>query len=641
MHRIRTTRYVTFLLLFWLANNAFAYEIGTQYNTGTAQIRGQSFVPSQASRSPLGVPFPTGFEPSDLAGQSYLYEVELLFADAALAPGEIFLFSSLPSPAASVSGDGALATAQFGSGCSGSRCKYFFQNTVALNYDDTYFLVFPSCAALITGNNSGADDYPAGDSIVSPDCSAPGRSALSISRAREDAAFIARFFNASPNPVADFRAGNQGLSSVSGAPALVGQDFTQVTVETVLGQDSPAHPMDGALMLDTLSLAASNAYSVAMLLRVDETAQFRKLLDVSDRQSDTGLYVVNNLLNFFDQVSAPNQDFPPDTWLQVLLQRDPFGLVRVSINDTQQFFFDDFDTRVATLSPAQRMTFFADDFVTAPAENPGGAWARIRLFDNAGASLSGLSAFPDEGADRFENDNGPFRADLGLNGTAGRFRTLHSNEDEDWLYAGVACQTDNNWNIADVLGNLVLYSDDPRFQPLVEFYPQTALADPNTPPSFTAGACGQQQRLLMPAPNDTFIRIRNCPDVPISVTDAINYRVENLSRDLRVCAAAVLIQGTVTDSSSGDPVGGVYILGDGNSAGFSNPADGTYRILVTDFTQMTLGIVSPFWEAPTQTVDEILDNVMAGGTLTVDFQVTRKGTLFKDSLEETNPFQLP
>ncbi len=97
----------------------------------------------------------------------------------------------------------------------------------------------------------------------------------------------------------------------------------------------------------------------------------------------------------------------------------------------------------------------------------------------------------------------------------------------------------------------------------------------------------------------------------------------------------------MTEAGTGNPVGGVFILGDDNSSGFANPADGSYSILVTDFSQMTLNVVSPFWEATPQTLDETTDMVMAGDTLTVDFQVTRKGSLFKDSLEQSNPFVLP
>ena len=73
----------------------------------------------------------------------------------------------------------------------------------------------------------------------------------------------------------------------------------------------------------------------------------------------------------------------------------------------------------------------------------------------------------------------------------------------------------------------------------------------------------------------------------------------------------------------------MFVIGDDNSAGFSAPGTGAYQILVTDFEEMTLNVVSEQWEAD----PVVVPTTNPGFGITVDIQVAKKGGLFDDSFE--------
>lgn len=613
-----------------------AFEIGSVQNQGTAIYRGQTFVPSTTGVAMSPALVLSDFPPKATAGKAYLYEIVLRVPPGGNGPGTIHLFDQLPTAAEASTGSGAIASANLRT-CRGSSdgigdaCDYEFEPT-ELDFAGLVFAAFSECAQFIASNAPGSDDYPAGQPLVDSDCGQPADGIIDTLSGTDDAAFIARFLNPHPHLVADFAAGNAGVSSIAGAAPLVGPDLNATTTAQIDNQTVTVHPMQGGVELQ--SAAPANNYTVAMLLQLDDVSGASKLLDFAGGQSDVGIYVVDSGVEFRSSVtgfnSGPGQ-FPANTWQQFVFDQNQ-SFVTAVVDDRLQFqMIDDLDD---TLGPTLRL--FSDDIVSAGTESTAGAWARILVFSPLGSlqQPEKLHLTPITGSDPFENDNLPSRADLGQDGTAGHLRNFHTSTDEDWLYLGRRCDIPNAWSQAGT-EVMLLVSDDARFEPIVEVYPQSALAASSPTPSATYGACGSSSPLQLPALDDSFLRIRNCPSVPIAEQLPVNYHIEVMFTDSVVCSPAVLISGTVAEAGTGSPVGGVFILGSDNSAGFSSPGDGSYAILVTDFGEMTLNVISPLWEAqPT-----VVPTSMPGFGITLDLEVTRKGSIFSDQFEDRpDPF---
>jgi hypothetical protein len=131
---------------------------------------------------------------------------------------------------------------------------------------------------------------------------------------------------------------NNFASSVAGAPDLValnptgagGFDLDTVagiparTVYHVGGSVDPA--LQGGLQFDTTGLLAADSYSVALTFKLfDRQDDWRRILDVSDRQSDSGLYVDpgNNLAIYPD--SGSNVAFTNGVYRNIVLTVGPAG----------------------------------------------------------------------------------------------------------------------------------------------------------------------------------------------------------------------------------------------------------------------------------------------------------------------------
>ncbi|MEM7704442.1 MAG: hypothetical protein AAF358_02760 [Pseudomonadota bacterium] len=622
--------------LLFLTEPAASYQIGTIQENGSAQFRGQVFVPSSPGVTPDDRILPSEqFPPLGLNGQAYLSGIALRIATDAQAPAMIHFFAQLPSASQATSGEGALASATLricrGDGGPGQACDYGI-DPLELPFDQPVFAVFSECATAVVSAASGDDDYPAGQPILDSNCAAPESGSLSLASGPGDVAFVASFLNPTPNRIADYQAGNGGQGNGDNVPPLSGPSLGSTSNELIDGRLVPTHDMAGGVALPTSVLIPAGNFVLSALLRLDDTQGFRKLLDFKNLKSDNGIYANNGELSFFPFTSSGQSDLAEGAWQSLVVERID-NLVRIRLDAEFKLFVID-NAQDALPDADQLLNFFVDDQTTGGVEDPLGRWARIQLFQN----ISGLQGPPPrlsaDGADPFENDNLPSRADLGQNGPAGSFRTFHVPDDEDWLYGGVPCDIPNYWGET---GNaaLVVSSDDPRFAPIVEYYPQAALADPMAQPTETFGSCATRERLVIPPIIDSFVRLRNCENPTVSPAAPIRYEINSLQPDAVVCSPALLIRGTVTEAGSGNPVGGVFILGEDNSAGFSSPTDGAYRILVTDFDQMTLNVISTAWTAPTTVVESI--DLLNGAE--VNFEVSRRSVLFGDGFEDReNPF---
>lgn len=136
--------------------------------------------------------------------------------------------------------------------------------------------------------------------------------------------------------------------------------------------------------LSTLGLVNNDEYTISMLLELDQTDSYAKFLDVSGRNSDTGLYAQSNTLRLYTGGSGLANAFPPDRYVQATLTRDATHTVVGYVDGIEQFsLFDDPMDPVALISVENLLTFLRDDDSTGNSENSAGHIARIRIFDTA------------------------------------------------------------------------------------------------------------------------------------------------------------------------------------------------------------------------------------------------------------------
>lgn len=134
----------------------------------------------------------------------------------------------------------------------------------------------------------------------------------------------------------------------------------------------------------TPGLITNVAYTVSMLLELDQTSSNAKFLDLSGRNSDFGLYAQVNALRFYTAGTGLDNAFPPDRYVQATLTRDASNNVVGYIDGVGQFtFFDDPMDPQAIISLDNLLTFLRDDDCTGNSKTSAGHVARTRIFDTA------------------------------------------------------------------------------------------------------------------------------------------------------------------------------------------------------------------------------------------------------------------
>jgi hypothetical protein len=195
-------------------------------------------------------------------------------------------------------------------------------------------------------------------------------------------------------------------SAQAGGPTLGLIDPTGQTgfgTDTVFGQQrtvfnlrgSNATSQQSGLTFDTNGLLTADSYSVALTFKFNERdGQWRRIMDVSDRTSDNGLYAdpFNNLNVFPSSGSAVN--FTSGQYRNVVLTVNG-GQTGVFVDGGASFTANN---NVMHLNNGPgRLTFFADNAVGGG----GGEWssgsiAALRIYDgvlNAG-EIQALNAVP-------------------------------------------------------------------------------------------------------------------------------------------------------------------------------------------------------------------------------------------------------
>ncbi len=181
------------------------------------------------------------------------------------------------------------------------------------------------------------------------------------------------------NSGADYQFQMTLASSVGSPPALadIGVGNTYAT-DTVDGCPRTVRlfPLHNGLELQpTASVVASNIYTLVLLFRLDQTNNWRRLLDFNAGTSDNGLYVNSGRLYFYPSAQAAAPTIAAGQYVQVVLTRDGTTVVGY-VNGVQQFSFAD-SGGYGIISGANALRFFKDD---TAADDSGGAVARLRLF---------------------------------------------------------------------------------------------------------------------------------------------------------------------------------------------------------------------------------------------------------------------
>lgn len=193
---------------------------------------------------------------------------------------------------------------------------------------------------------------------------------------------------------ADYRFQGSLASAVGPAPELLTLGTTSFVSERV--ESAPRTVLTftegaGLQLTPAMSVVPSSTYTMVLLVRLNTVDGYRRLIDVKNGTSDTGLYVYNGELTFYNVAGARGGRVAANAYVQIALTREPRGTVTAYLDGVRQFVFEDQDG-LAVISPANVIRFFRDD----GSEHASGSVARIRLYDRAlsAAEVAELGRLP-------------------------------------------------------------------------------------------------------------------------------------------------------------------------------------------------------------------------------------------------------
>ena len=137
----------------------------------------------------------------------------------------------------------------------------------------------------------------------------------------------------------------------------------------------------GLALAPTNHVIRRSGYSIELLFRFDLLDGYRKVIDFKNGSTDDGLYLLDGCLIFFPKEQDAVTRIDSDSYVQVVLTRDPADRVVGYIDGVRQFAFND-RAGLARVGGSDRLRFFVDD-VTTTQEWSSGSVSQIRLFDQA------------------------------------------------------------------------------------------------------------------------------------------------------------------------------------------------------------------------------------------------------------------
>ena len=164
---------------------------------------------------------------------------------------------------------------------------------------------------------------------------------------------------------------NNTYADANGGPSLTPDGGTLSSAGYAFGKDQ-------GLTLNS-GINATN-YSVDLTFSLTDLGGYRKLVDFGNLGPDTGLYLLNGQLDFYNVTGAVGPVVAANQSVEVLLTRDGVtGQVTGSVNGVQQFSFLDTGNIAVFNAPNSVIHFFEDDAATGGNEASGGTVTRIVL----------------------------------------------------------------------------------------------------------------------------------------------------------------------------------------------------------------------------------------------------------------------
>lgn len=161
------------------------------------------------------------------------------------------------------------------------------------------------------------------------------------------------------------------LSDSLGGPNLVSQGGT-------VNSNNYTFPSNLGLSL-TSGFTGNADYSVVMHFSFTDLAGYRRILDLKNRTSDTGLYNLNSALNFFNITTGAGAPFVANALTTVVLTRNAAtNEVTGYVNGVQQIQFID-SSNLAVFDQAGNIAYFFEDDGAVGNEASAGLVDRIQI----------------------------------------------------------------------------------------------------------------------------------------------------------------------------------------------------------------------------------------------------------------------
>ena len=171
------------------------------------------------------------------------------------------------------------------------------------------------------------------------------------------------------------------VSSINSSPILdpvdtLGND-TNDTVFDQAGKSVYRFASNSGLLLNDPNIPINN-YSIELVFTFDATTGYRKIIDFSDRVSDTGLYVLDNSLRFYSETAAVGT--LASGYNHIVFSRASNNTTIIYLNGSEVLSFND-TNGLADLSPNGDLYLFVDDTETG-GEHSAGNVSLIGLYNS-------------------------------------------------------------------------------------------------------------------------------------------------------------------------------------------------------------------------------------------------------------------
>jgi len=174
---------------------------------------------------------------------------------------------------------------------------------------------------------------------------------------------------------ADFQFNNSFKSTIGSATLIENGKtiFDKESVDGVLIPILKFQKGSGLRLENCSNTIPNNNYSIVVLFSFDDTRGRKRIIDFKNRKSETGLFVFNNNIQFFNIATGSGGQIKENKYVQVVITRDKQKNVNCYVDGVRGINFNDFDD-LAQIDDDNILSFFRDT---------SGSVVRIRLYDDA------------------------------------------------------------------------------------------------------------------------------------------------------------------------------------------------------------------------------------------------------------------